>query len=173
MSTISFSKTPESSIILPTNNGSNELDIPKGLPDRYSVRLERAIRHLASADKTELAVWNTEEIQKWLFLNATQSLYREFDFSTKEIKVLIIGVVGPDGMGDYFHMLHAAEQIQKAFPGAMISLGVEVVDLIVSVAIKLPLRHFPQFYGEPMHGWRILQNSRILQIPMKWKNAWK
>lgn len=66
------------------------------------------------------------DVQDWLFLNSTLPLYRGLDFSQREVRILIIGLVGKDGMGDFYHMLHAAEVLQKTFAKAKITIGAEV-----------------------------------------------
>lgn len=97
------------------------------IPGPYSTRLERAAQYI---DK----IYNSDEITpngkrrmlQWLFQEALLPLFRGIDFSEREISILIQGYVQHDGMGDFFHIYHAASLIQAKFPCAQITLGLEV-----------------------------------------------
>lgn len=102
--------------------------IPDKLPTRYSVRLKKALHFMETTTKSNKNRFG-KKMLKCVFDSTTQFLYREFDLSKKKFHILVTGVVTNDGMGDYFHMVHAAEKLEKAFPGATITIGAEVEKL--------------------------------------------
>lgn len=78
---------------------------------------------------------------KALFHFATQHLFlplADKSLQLKEKKIAICGQVHTDGVGDYYHILHTAEQIKKIFPTVHITIIPQFNHLQLPAALKVP-----------------------------------
>lgn len=91
------------------------------------LRLNKVLRHVNS--KNNICKKTIEKTAYWVFEHTMRSLCRNVNLSQRKIRILLAGVVSNDGSGDYFHMLHAARQIQRIFPHAIIVIACEVEGL--------------------------------------------
>ncbi len=103
-------------------------DIPKDLPAYALHRVKSALRKI-NGTMVEVDPICRENALRWVFHNATQSLYRKVDFSKEKFTIIVAGRVGLDGMQDYFNMIAVANALKKVFVNAKIIIGVGVEDL--------------------------------------------
>ena len=93
----------------------------------YTDRATRQVDYLLQID--EITPLQHTKLLNEVVRNTLLPIYRGIDFSKREISILVQGYIQNDGMGDFYHMVHAAKVIQAAFPEAKIIFAGEVLFL--------------------------------------------
>lgn len=85
-------------------------------PDHLKMRTKRLMEEVHEDP-------NDKELKEDLFSLSTQHLYSsvKINSSNKE-NIVVTGMVHPDGVGDYYHILSTVETIRKQFPDAKITM---------------------------------------------------
>ncbi len=115
--------------------------LPDDLPMHHAFQAVRQLRAVSQPETGMFQREKQEKIKENLFLEATAHHYEKLALNLKNKTLIMTGMMHSDGVGDYYHITAAAEQIKKDFPDVKIKI------LVFTIA------------KEPPKGLKILDSS--------------
>lgn len=111
---------------------SDQLKLMPTVPDNIKMRVGGLIKSVNTDP-------GNKETKKNLFHLTTCHLYSTVVSPASQSNLVVMGMVMDDGVGDYHHILNAAESIKSKFPDTKISMLVFYMDEKLPQAIRKPI----------------------------------
>lgn len=159
----SEAKEQKSALDLVGNIFREQLKSMPSAPDNIKMRLGG----LLSSDYEHP---NDKEIKKNLFDLSTRHLYSTLATRSHPKNLVVMGCVHPDGVGDYYHILNAAEQLKSKFPESKVTMIVSHCADNLSSKVRSPIDKrietiFYKYTNVPNEIYPVLEQAdQIIEI---------